>query len=174
MDESSSTQEVYEQALEMVQLADWITKLEPHIVQVWLVQSWNMSFNISVKFSDHGDRWRWVQRGMELLRDEALRYNPEQPLLYAESFSPNTPEGVCPRCHGLGRVYEATEASMVPDDTKTIRERAIAAWPQAWGGQKQRDILVTLGYDVDRPWRDLPQDVRDWILFTDEQPPSTP
>ena len=69
---------------EMVQLADWITKLEPHIVQVWAVQSWNMSFNISVKFSDHGDRWRWVQRGMELLRDEALRYNPEQPLLYAE------------------------------------------------------------------------------------------
>jgi hypothetical protein len=69
---------------EMVQLADWITKLEPHIVQVWLVQSWNMSFNISVKFSDHGDRWRWVQRGMELLRDEALRYNPDQPLLFAE------------------------------------------------------------------------------------------
>jgi hypothetical protein len=69
---------------EMVQLADWITKLEPHIAQVWVVQSWNMSFNISVKFSDYADRWRWVQRGMELLRDEAIRYNPEQPLLYAE------------------------------------------------------------------------------------------
>jgi hypothetical protein len=69
---------------EMVQLADWITKLEPHIVQVWLVQSWNMAFNISVKFSDYPDRWRWVQRGMELLRDEALRYNPDQPLLYAD------------------------------------------------------------------------------------------
>jgi hypothetical protein len=69
---------------ELAQLADWIAKLEPHIVQVWIVQSWNMSFNISVKFSDYPDRWRWVQRGMELLRDEALRYNPEQPLLYAE------------------------------------------------------------------------------------------
>ena len=69
---------------ELAQLADWIAKLEPHIVQVWTVQSWNMSFNISVKFSDYPDRWRWVQRGMELLRDEALRYNPEQPLLYAE------------------------------------------------------------------------------------------
>ena len=69
---------------EMVQLADWITKLEPHIVTVWQMQSWNMAFNVSVKFSDYGDRWRWVQRGMELLRDEALRYNPEQPLLYAD------------------------------------------------------------------------------------------
>ena len=69
---------------EMVQLADWITKLEPHFVQVWLVQAWNMAFNISVKFSDYPDRWRWVQRGMELLRDEGLRYNPQEPLLYAD------------------------------------------------------------------------------------------
>ena len=59
---------------------------------------------------------------------------------------------------------------MVPDDSLTIRERAIAAWPTAWHGQNQRDILVTLGYDVDRPWRELPKKDRDWILFTDEQP----
>ena len=59
---------------------------------------------------------------------------------------------------------------MVPDDSLTIRERAIAAWPMAWGGQNQRDILVSLGIDVDRPWRELPKEDRDWILFTDEQP----
>ena len=59
---------------------------------------------------------------------------------------------------------------MVPDDSLTIRQRAIAAWPTAWGGQNQRDILVSLGYDVDRPWRDLPKKDRDWILYTDEQP----
>src|SRR6266508_4159424 len=53
---------------EMVQLADWITKLEPTFAQVWLVQSWNMAYNISVKFTDFADRWRWVQRGIELLR----------------------------------------------------------------------------------------------------------
>src|ERR1043166_1702517 len=35
---------------EMAQLADWITKLEPHFVHVWLVQAWNMAYNISVKF----------------------------------------------------------------------------------------------------------------------------
>ena len=56
-----------------------------------------------------------------------------------------------PTCHGLGRVYDVTEASMVPDDSLTIRERAIAAWPPAWHGQNLRDILVTLGYDVDMP-----------------------
>jgi excinuclease ABC subunit A len=107
---------------------------------------------------------------LRMLYSRAGDYPPGQPLLYAESFSANTPEGACPKCHGLGRVYEVTEKSMVPDAALTIRQRAIAAWPTAWGGQNQRDILVSLGYDVDRPWRELPKKERDWILFTDEQP----
>ncbi len=107
---------------------------------------------------------------LRMLYSRAGEYPPNQPLLYAESFSTNTPEGACPKCHGLGRIYEVTERSMVPDDSLTIRQRAIAAWPPAWQGQNQRDILTSLGYDVDRPWRDLPQKDRDWILFTDEQP----
>src|SRR5689334_21604473 len=69
---------------EMVQLADWITKLEPHFTQVWLVQGWNMAYNISVKFKDASDRWRWVQRGIELLRDDGLRYNPDDVLIHRE------------------------------------------------------------------------------------------
>lgn len=97
-------------------------------------------------------------------------YPPKQAMLFAEDFSPNTIQGACPTCHGLGRVYEVTEKSMVPDDTLTIRQRAVAAWPPAWQGQNQRDILVTLGHDVDKPWRDLPKKLRDWILFTDETP----
>ena len=107
---------------------------------------------------------------MRMLYSRAGDYPSGQPLLYAESFSPNTPEGACPECHGLGRVVEATERSMVPDDSLTIRERAVAAWPTAWHGQNLREILMTLGYDVDTPWRDLPKKDRDWILFTDEQP----
>src|ERR1700710_2131166 len=107
---------------------------------------------------------------LRMLSSRAGDYPRGQPLLYAESFSPNTPEGACQNCHGIGRVHELTERSMVPDDSLTIRERAIAAWPTAWGGQNLRDILVTLGYDVDTPWRKLPKKDRDWILFTDEQP----
>ncbi|WP_439400318.1 excinuclease ABC subunit A (plasmid) [Bradyrhizobium sp. PMVTL-01] len=107
---------------------------------------------------------------LRMLYSRAGDYPKSQPLLYAESFSPNSAEGACPKCHGLGRVYDVTERSMVPDDTLTIRERAVAAWPTAWHGQNLRDILTTLGYDVDRPWRELPKKDRDWILFTDEQP----
>lgn len=107
---------------------------------------------------------------LRMLYSRAGDYPPHQKLLYAESFSPNTAEGACPTCHGLGRVYEVTEKSMVPDDSLTIRERAVAAWPTAWQGQNLRDILTTLDHDVDRPWRELPKKDRDWILFTDDQP----
>lgn len=69
---------------EMVQLADWITKLEPNLPAVWVHLAWNMSYNISIKFSDYADRWKWVQRGITLLRDEALVYNPKEPDLYRE------------------------------------------------------------------------------------------
>ncbi len=107
---------------------------------------------------------------LRMLYSRAGDYPPGQPLLYAESFSSNTPEGACPKCHGLGRVYDVTERSMVPDDSLSIRDRAIAAWPSAWHGQNLRDIVTTLGIDVDRPWRELPKKDRDWLLYTEEQP----
>lgn len=107
---------------------------------------------------------------VRMLYSRAGSYPPGQAMLYAEDFSPNTPQGACPQCHGLGRVYEVDEASMVPDPSLTIRQRAVASWPLAWQGQNLRDILVTLGYDVDIPWRDLPREQRDWILFTEDTP----
>ena len=107
---------------------------------------------------------------LRMLYSRAGDYPDGQSILYAESFSPNTPQGACTNCNGLGVVYEITEKTMVPDDRLSIRERAIASWPTAWQGQNLRDILITMGYDVDVPWRQLPKKVRDWILFTDEHP----
>jgi hypothetical protein len=74
---------------EAAQLANWITDLEPHFAQVWAFQSWNMAWNISVKFKenapgDYSDRWRWVENGITLLRDNGLRYNPDDTLLYQQ------------------------------------------------------------------------------------------
>lgn len=107
---------------------------------------------------------------LRMLYSRAGDYPAGQDIIYAEGFSPNTPEGACPQCHGLGKVYDVTEESMVLDDNLTIREKAVAAWPSAWQGQNLRDILTTLGYDIDAPWKDLPEKTRQWILFTDEQP----
>ncbi len=69
---------------EMVQLADWISKLQPTVPQVWIHLAWNMSYNVSVQIPDLPARWPWVRRAIELLRDEGLRYNPHDPGIYRE------------------------------------------------------------------------------------------
>jgi excinuclease ABC subunit A len=90
--------------------------------------------------------------------------------LDSDAFSANTVSGACPECNGVGLTYTVTEESLVPDPSLSIRDRAIAAWPGAWQGKNLRDILEVLGYDVDKPWKNLPKKDRDWILFTDERP----
>jgi len=69
---------------EIVQLADWITKLEPRFTPAWAYHAWNMAYNVSVLLDDPAERWRWVQQGISILRDRALVYNPENPQLYWE------------------------------------------------------------------------------------------
>lgn len=69
---------------ELVQLANWITTLEPRLTPVWSFHAWNLAYNISVLFNDHADRWRWVRHGIELLRDKAIVYNPGDAGLYGE------------------------------------------------------------------------------------------
>ena len=69
---------------ELVQLADWITKLEPRSTETWAFHAWNMAYNISIMMSDEKERWRWVHNGVELLLRDGLRYNPGDPRLYFE------------------------------------------------------------------------------------------
>ncbi|MEU2785323.1 excinuclease ABC subunit UvrA [Streptomyces sp. NPDC007110] len=111
-----------------------------------------------------------LSNSLRMLFSRAGDYPPGAERLDSDSFSPNTAAGACPECHGLGRVHRTTEESLVPDPSLSIRDGAIAAWPGAWQGKNLRDILDALGYDVDRPWRELPAEQRRWILFTNEQP----
>ncbi|MEU1571138.1 excinuclease ABC subunit UvrA [Streptomyces collinus] len=111
-----------------------------------------------------------LSNSLRMLFSRAGTYPPGAERLDSDAFSPNTAVGACPGCHGLGRVHRTSEELLVPDPSLSIRDGAIAAWPGAWQGKNLRDILDALGYDVDRPWRELPAGEREWILFTDEQP----
>ncbi|MEU4353235.1 excinuclease ABC subunit UvrA [Streptomyces virginiae] len=111
-----------------------------------------------------------LSNSLRMLFSRAGTYPPGAPRLDSDAFSPNTAAGACPSCHGLGRIHRTSEELLVPDPGLSIREGAIAAWPGAWQGKNLRDVLETLGHDVDRPWRELPAKDREWILFTEEQP----
>ncbi|MFJ6516945.1 ATP-binding cassette domain-containing protein [Streptomyces filamentosus] len=111
-----------------------------------------------------------LSNSLRMLYSRAGAYPPGAPRLDSDAFSPNTAAGACPSCHGLGRIHETSEELLVPDPGLSIREGAVASWPGAWQGKNLRDVLDALGYDVDRPWRELDPKDREWILFTDEQP----
>lgn len=111
-----------------------------------------------------------LSNSLRMLFSRAGSYPEGAARLDSDAFSSNTAAGACPECHGLGLVHRTTEDLLVPDPSLSVRDGAIAAWPGAWQGKNLRDVLDALGYDVDRPWRELPQEDRDWILFTDEQP----
>lgn len=68
---------------ELVQLADWILKLQPKFAGAAAYLGWNMSYNISVAMKSPEDRWRWVRRGLLLLQ-HALELNPNDGELYKE------------------------------------------------------------------------------------------
>ena len=69
---------------EMAQLATILTSLEPHTPEVWAYAAWNLAYNISVMMPTAEDRWRWVEAGLKLLRDDGLRLNPASPELHRE------------------------------------------------------------------------------------------
>lgn len=111
-----------------------------------------------------------LSNSLRMLFSRAGSYPDGAARLDSDAFSPNTAAGACPACQGLGRVHDTSEELLVPDPDLSIRDGAIAAWPGAWQGKNLRDVLDTLGHDVDRPWRELDPKDREWILFTDEQP----
>ena len=70
--------------VELAQLASLLTRLEPHTPEVWGHAAWNLAYNISVQMPSYEDRWRWVEAGLKLLRDDGIGLNPEDPSLHRE------------------------------------------------------------------------------------------
>lgn len=64
--------------------ADMITKMQPRFAQVWAFHGHNMAYNISVTCNTEAERWEWVNAGIRLVRNEGLRYNPNDMGLHRE------------------------------------------------------------------------------------------
>jgi len=83
-------------------------------------------------------------------------------------FSFNSPFGACPSCDGLGIKLEVDPDLVIPDDSKTLREHAIAAWEPTssqYYPQLLRSVCEHYGIDMDTPVKDLPKDQLDKILY---------
>src|SRR5262245_4007775 len=90
------------------------------------------------------------------------------PEMTPRAFSFNSPHGACPDCQGLGAVYDFDPARLVPDESLSLSDGAIAPW--AKGDRKLvREALTTLsktfGIDLAIPFRRLPRKIRDLLFF---------
>lgn len=169
------------QYFELVQLADWITKLQPRFPDGWVYHAWNLSYNISVMFDRPEDRWRWVRHGIELLRDGGLRYNPASPTLHRELgwiFQHKIGEST-DRAHMTYKYEWAMEMDRLlgganPD--YAALERAPTRRAQLLQHPEMEDLIQTLqaaGFDpLARPW---PSEERwtAWKEILDEHPAGT-
>jgi hypothetical protein len=61
-----------------------IIKVQPHFISVWIHQAWNMSYNVSVEFDDYRERYRWVIKGINYLK-QGIEYNKNEPRLQWET-----------------------------------------------------------------------------------------
>lgn len=64
--------------------SEMITKLQPRFAPVWAFHGHNMAYNISVAMNTEQERWEFVNAGIRLVREQGLRYNPNDLVLYKE------------------------------------------------------------------------------------------
>jgi len=92
------------------------------------------------------------------------------PELSPQSFSFNSPLGMCPTCNGLGRRMEMDEKLVVPDPSLSIRQGAIEPWAsimergEGWSYEIFAGLERAFGIDFDSPWKTLPKRHRDLVL----------
>jgi len=88
--------------------------------------------------------------------------------LAPRDFSFNSPYGACPVCTGLGTRFEVAPDLVVPDDTLSLAEGALAPWAGARFKYFERLIegIATLGgFDVDTPWKKLKAKDKKLVLY---------
>jgi excinuclease ABC subunit A len=89
-------------------------------------------------------------------------------------FSFNSPWGACPACTGLGTMLEVDPALVVPDQLKSLAEGAIAPWSSPTVAAHYSHVFESLaeqhGFSVETPWRELPDNVRQFILKGHDDP----
>ncbi len=85
--------------------------------------------------------------------------------LEPRSFSFNSPFGACPECTGIGIKLEVDEELLIPDDSLSISDGAIAPWVNSeYFDRLVEGLAKELNFSLDKPWKALTQKVRGAII----------
>lgn len=86
------------------------------------------------------------------------------------TFSFNAPYGACPECTGIGYKLEIDPELVVPDTEKSLGDGAVEPWSMSktqsqYYGHLLDGLADELGFSMDTPWKDLPDTVREAVLY---------
>ena len=89
------------------------------------------------------------------------------PDLEPRLFSFNAPSGACPACDGLGMAEHFDPGRVVVHPELALSAGAVRGWDRrnAYYFQLIQSLARHYGFDVDTPWNQLPEDVREAVLF---------
>jgi excinuclease ABC subunit A len=110
---------------------------------------------------------------MEMSEQNACAYcGLSFPELSPPMFSFNSPIGMCPECNGLGQSFEFDPDKFVDPD-KSIADGAVLSWSSIRTSKSSRVVAEAFRkvykIDFNTPWKQLPQKVRDGILYGDKK-----
>lgn len=92
------------------------------------------------------------------------------PELSPQSFSFNSPLGMCVECNGLGERMSADPDLVIPDTSKSIRDGAVAVWGESigkdsgWTANIVKSLAKAFKIDLDKPWAKLSDKQREVLL----------
>lgn len=94
----------------------------------------------------------------------SISFEPPSPQL----FSFNSPTGMCGTCDGLGELFDFDVDLLIPDASKPFYAPCVAPLrtkPGRWRRHIFQGVADALGFDIRKPWKDLPPAARDALLF---------
>ena len=84
------------------------------------------------------------------------------------NFSFNSPKGACSKCNGIGRLYQVNEKKIIPDDSLSIKNGALAPHgPQknSWIFKQLEIIAQRFGFELSDPYKSIPEEAKQMILY---------
>jgi excinuclease ABC subunit A len=89
--------------------------------------------------------------------------NPEP-----NNFSFNSPKGACPKCNGIGRLYQINEKKIIPDDSISIKAGALAPhgpYKNSWIFKQFETIAQRYNFELTQPYKNIPEDAKQIIMY---------
>jgi hypothetical protein len=87
---------LWTRAIELQRLHEWdklsqavnmITKLQPHFLAIWTFQGWNLAYNVAVEWDDPADKYEWIKKGIEFVKEGVAKNQKSPDLLWDTAWT---------------------------------------------------------------------------------------